>query len=531
MAFPLPLKSGTVVGGHYIIDGLINRGGFGSVYRGIDTSEGDRPCAIKETYDVTPAARRQALMEAGILFTIKSKHLPQVYDAFEEGGRFYLVMQLIEGQNLLQLMQARGAPCREQEVLAWFLPIMQVLQELHSRTPAVVHRDIKPANIILTVEGYAVLVDFGVTKLYDPATASQTMIKAVTEGFSPLEQYTGTTTPQSDIYALAATMYYLLTAIKPPSAISRSLRETLQPPRLLNPQISPQVEQALLKGLALNPEGRFRSMREFADALQGRGVFTGHADPTVRVPGEPRVGSASGGPAGAGWPGAGPAVIVKGPPLARPTYPPAWSAASSGPSRAPTPPHARPGQGTQAVVVVPPQPLQPLPSPLGQGCLWGLVQGICSALLVLLLRTQEALLLSLALGWLSYLLAGFMTTRRGGSSLRGARAGFWAGISSTLMFWLVFGCGLLILVVQRLQSDLLHASQQGIPLQIGRELTRIVHQVAPWLFSLPSLGAGSRLPGPLLYLGGGLLLAMVLGWLGGLLGRRAALSRWSPRGG
>ncbi|MBX5451192.1 MAG: hypothetical protein IRZ24_14085, partial [Thermogemmatispora sp.] len=98
-------------------------------------------------------------------------------------------------------------------------------------------------------------------------------------------------------------------------------------------------------------------------------------------------------------------------------------------------------------------------------------------------------------------------------------------------FWLVFGCGLLILVVQRLQSDLLHASQQGIPLQIGRELTRIVHQVAPWLFSLPSLGAGSRLPGPLLYLGGGLLLAMVLGWLGGLLGRRAALSRWSPRGG
>nr|BBH92516.1 hypothetical protein KTA_07150 [Thermogemmatispora argillosa] len=526
MTFPLPLKSGTVVGGHYIIDGLINRGGFGSVYRGIDTSEGDRPCAIKETYDVTPAARRQALMEAGILFTIRSKHLPQVYDAFEEGGRFYLVMQLIEGQNLLQLMQARGAPCREQEVLAWFLPIMQVLQELHSRTPAVVHRDIKPANIILTVEGYAVLVDFGVTKLYDPATASQTMIKAVTEGFSPLEQYTGTTTPQSDIYALAATMYYLLTATKPPSAISRSLRETLQPPRLLNPQISPQVEQALLKGLALNPEGRFRSMQEFAEALQGRAFFTGYADPTVRVIGEPQAGS---GPAAGGRPSAGPAVIVKGPPLARPLYPSPSPSAPSSPQRAAVSPHhTRPGQGAQAVMVAPPQPL---PSPMGQGCLWGLVQGISSALLVLLLRTQEALLLSLLLGWLCYLLAGFMTTRRGGSSLRGARAGFWAGISSTLIFWLVFGLGLLILVVQRLQSDLLHASQQGIPLQIGRELTRIVHQVAPWLFSLPSPGAGSRLPGPLLYLGGGLLLAMVLGWLGGLLGRRAFLNRWAPRSG
>ncbi|WP_376793819.1 serine/threonine protein kinase [Thermogemmatispora sp.] len=524
MTFPLPLKSGTVVGGHYIIDGLINRGGFGSVYRGIDTSEGDRPCAIKETYDVTPAARRQALMEAGILFTIRSKHLPQVYDAFEEGGRFYLVMQLIEGQNLLQLMQARGSPCREQEVLTWFLPIMQVLQELHSRTPAVVHRDIKPANIILTVEGYAVLVDFGVTKLYDPASASQTMIKAVTEGFSPLEQYTGTTTPQSDIYALAATMYYLLTATKPPSAISRSLRETLQPPRVLNPQISPQVEQALLRGLALNPEGRYRSMREFAEALQGRGFFSGHADPTVRVVGGPLVGSGSG---SAGRPGAGPAVVIKGAPLpgAGPyAYPPA--APTPGRARRQPAPSSLPGQGAQAAMMAP-RALRPLPSPFGQGCLWGLLQGVGSALLVLLLRTPEALWLALALGWLCYLLAGFMATRRGGSSLRGARAGFWAGICSTVIFWLVFSCGLLVLVAQRLQATLQQAGQQGIPVQIGRELTRIVHQVAPWLFSFPSLGAGSRVPGPLLYLGGGLLLAMLLGWLGGLLGRRAFLSSWT----
>ncbi|WP_052889731.1 serine/threonine protein kinase [Thermogemmatispora carboxidivorans] len=521
MTFPLPLKSGTVVGGHYIIDGLINRGGFGSVYRGIDTSEGDRPCAIKETYDVTPAARRQALMEAGILFTIKSKHLPQVYDAFEEGGRFYLVMQLIEGQNLLQLMQARGSPCREQEVLVWFLPIMQVLQELHSRTPAVVHRDIKPANIILTVEGYAVLVDFGVTKLYDPASASQTMIKAVTEGFSPLEQYTGTTTPQSDIYALAATMYYLLTATRPPSAISRSLRETLQPPSLLNPQISPRVEQALLKGLALNPEGRFRSMREFAEALQGRGVFMGHAEPTVRVIGGPLAGPGPGVRPGAG---AAPAMVVKGPSGPRPLSYPVSPASPAGPGR--------PSAGQRAqVIMVPPQSLRPLPSPFGQGCLWGLLQGVGSALLVLLLRTQEALLLSLVVGWLCYLLAGFMSTRRGGSSLRGARAGFWAGICSTVMFWLVFGCGLLIIVVQRLQSELQRANQPGLPLQIGRELTRIVHQVAPWLFSLPAAGNGSNVPGPLLYLGGGLLLAMVLGWVGGLLGRRVFLSsRWAGGG-
>jgi serine/threonine protein kinase len=107
MTDSMPLDSETSIGGHYIIDALISRGGFGAVYRGIDTSEGDRPCAIKETYDVTPAARRRALMEAAVLFTVKSKHLPRVYDAFESNGRFYLVMQLIEGQTLQRLLKQR----------------------------------------------------------------------------------------------------------------------------------------------------------------------------------------------------------------------------------------------------------------------------------------------------------------------------------------------------------------------------------------------------------------------------------------
>src|SRR5216683_7219045 len=137
MTDSLPLDAGTSIGGHYVIDALINTGGFGAVYRGIDTSEGNRPCAIKETYDVSPSARRQALTEAAILFTINSPHLPQVYDAFEEQGRFYLVMQLIEGQNLLELSNIRGRPFSEQAGLRWLVPVMDVLQELHSRTRGV----------------------------------------------------------------------------------------------------------------------------------------------------------------------------------------------------------------------------------------------------------------------------------------------------------------------------------------------------------------------------------------------------------
>src|SRR5260370_26647079 len=128
----------------------MRRSGLGGVGGGMGRGGGKRVCAIKETYDGAAAARRQALMEAAILFTIRSRHLPQVYDAFEANGRFYLVMQFIEGQTLLQLVKQRGTPCSEQEVLPWLLPVMYVLQELHSRNPAVMHRDIKPGNIILT---------------------------------------------------------------------------------------------------------------------------------------------------------------------------------------------------------------------------------------------------------------------------------------------------------------------------------------------------------------------------------------------
>src|SRR6266700_3151208 len=110
MSLPLSLEPGTLLDGRYIVGTLINRGGFGAVYRGIDTGESDQPCAIKETYDVTPSARRQALTEAGILFTVRSKHLPQIYDAFGANGRFYLVMQMLEGENLYNCSKLMGSP-------------------------------------------------------------------------------------------------------------------------------------------------------------------------------------------------------------------------------------------------------------------------------------------------------------------------------------------------------------------------------------------------------------------------------------
>lgn len=513
MTDSLPLDAGTSIGGHYVIDALINRGGFGAVYRGIDTSEGNRPCAIKETYDVTPAARRQALMEGAVLFTIKSIHLPQVYDAFEVNGRFYLVMQLIEGENLRQLLKKQGRPCNEQEVLAWLLPIMLVLHEMHTRNPAVIHRDIKPGNIILTPNQTAVLVDFGLTKLYDPNVNTQTMVRAVSEGFSPVEQYVGKTSPQSDIYSMAATMYFLLTMRVPPTSINRSYRDELMAPRLLNPLLSLNIEQVLLKALAVNADERYRTMEEFAQALQNPG-FSAYADQTLS---EGSIGAAF------------PSTHRSNPKVqSQPSKMNAWSAPRPAPAPPPPSPPARqtahPRPSTSPSIpagpVAAPRPkmveYRPLPSPFSQGCLWGLLQGILAALIVLFLKKEVYFYVAILEGFLFFLLAGFFTTQRGGGSSRGAWAGFWSGTISTIVFWIVAAVGIIVLVTQSIQADTTLAHQRDINLNQKLELNHALQVVgSAFPTHLSTQAPGTSL---IIFLGCGLLCAIGFGWLGGLLG-------------
>lgn len=536
MSLPAALPVGTVIGGHYIVGDLINSGGFGAVYRGVDTSEGHRPCAIKETYDVTPAARRQALMEAGVLFSVRSKHLPTLYDALEVNGRFYLIMQLIEGQNLLQLLRTRignarlgeqepnqraVGPCSEQEVLNWLLPVINVLQELHSRNPPVLHRDIKAANIIVTPDQRAVLVDFGLTKFYDPAVNTMTLAKAVSEGYSPLEQYLGKTSPQSDIYAMAATMYLLLTNRMPPPAIARSTHDTLLAPRLLNPALSPKIERVLLKALMLNADQRYQSMRDFAQALQGPN-FNAYADQTLAAtparPAAPTYSAPTQRAAVPSDPYQQQAGIYHPPLPAYNTYPHLPASPLS-----PATPSVPPGY-----VMVPQAALQshqPLPSSFGQGCLWGLVQGIVCALLVYLLKKEADFYLAIVVGWGFYLLAGMRTTRKGGRAARGGWAGYWTGIIGTLVFWLALGISLLVGQTQRVQTIV--SNNPAIdPAQANAIAWR---QVQPlW----PHASASSNQPawvGLAILVVGGLLLAWLFGWWGGLLGKAQYVAKVTQR--
>src|SRR5436305_9177017 len=398
-----PLDPGTTIGGHYVIDGLINRGGYGAVYRGIDASEGNRLCAIKETYDVTPTARRRALMEAAVLFTVKSKHLPRVYDAFEADGRFYLVMQLIEGKTLQQLLKVQGRPCSEQEVLNWLVPIMHILNELHSRNPAVIHRDIKPGNIILTPDRTAVLVDFGLTKLYDPNSDTQTLIRAVSGGFSPIEQYVGKTSPQSDIYAIGATMYFLLTLKLPPESVNRSYQDELIAPHLLNPMISPNLEHVILKAMSIDADQRYRSMNEFAQALQNPS-FTPYAYPPISNGGfDASYAYAQ---------GAMPQVQSQPQGIDRQSLPqpaqvvtPSYQYVSPQPAAYPVLPVSPTTSNTKPAKPMP--EYRSLPSPSSQGCLWGLIQGVLAALIVLIMKKEVFFYMAIVEGFLFFILAVF----------------------------------------------------------------------------------------------------------------------------
>ncbi|MEO8972326.1 MAG: serine/threonine-protein kinase [Ktedonobacteraceae bacterium] len=531
MSLPLLLQPGTQIGGQYIVNTLINSGGFGAVYRGYDTGENNRLCAIKETYDVSPAARRRALREVGILLAIKNQHLPEVYDAFEDNGRFYVVMQLIEGQNLLQMLHAHRAPFSEREVLGWLLPVMDVLQELHTRPTPVIHRDIKPANIIIAPNQCAVLVDFGLTKLYSPEDTTRTIERAVSLGFSPIEQYIGTTSPQSDIYSLAATMYMLLTNGTPASSMQRSYHDELIAPRLLNPAISPPVEHALLRGLALKPEDRFQSMQAFALSLRGS-TPRAYNDRTIAAPGMLGVSPPSNKqyiesahipspaqPANYGRHQAASKLPVNGTAQGSSRSGSGARNGKSGSSikNAPQYPNSHPVTPQQEKRLPAGKGMaskRPLPGAFNQGCLWGMLQGVLAALIVLLLRKEADFYVAIATGFVFYFIAGTLTTHKGSKSSRGAWAGFWAGIISTIVFWLSLGVGLYILVVQRT----LALQRLGSTPHPDIEFNYIWHLVMPVVYNHPIV---QMRPGLVLtlFLTCGLLLATGFGWIGGRLAK------------
>ncbi len=264
----MTLTTGEVLQTRYRIVSPLGQGGFGAVYKGWDISL-NKHIAIKENLDTSPEAQRQFHQEAQILGRLTHPNLPRVQDHFLlPGAGQYLVMDFIEGEDLQEMLNRLGQPLSVEQALPWLMQVCDALAYLHTQTPPIIHRDIKPANIKITPQGKAVLVDFGISKIYDPQLKTTIGARAVTPGYSPVEQYgQGTTDARSDIYALGATWYVLLTGQEPQESVQRTLEDRLQAPQQVNPHVMPGVGQVIQKALTVSPTGRYQSAQELGQAL------------------------------------------------------------------------------------------------------------------------------------------------------------------------------------------------------------------------------------------------------------------------
>lgn len=267
----MPLEPGELLNHRYRIERILGRGGMGAVYLATDESLSIH-CAVKENLNLSPESERLFRREATLLASLRHPNLPRVTNHFVLGDEQYLVMDFVEGEDLKERL-ARGGPLPEADVLRWAVQICNALTYLHERTPSIIHRDIKPANIKLTASGEAMLVDFGIAKITAPDQQTLTNVMGLTPGFAPPEQYGtgGRTDARTDEYALAATLYNLLTGQVPPDSMERLLGNSrLIPPSEVRPGVSAAVSLALVRALEIKPDERFSSVAEFKSALLGQ---------------------------------------------------------------------------------------------------------------------------------------------------------------------------------------------------------------------------------------------------------------------
>jgi serine/threonine protein kinase len=271
------LEPGAVLQDRYRIVRQLGKGGMGAVYEAVDQRL-DATVALKETFSVDDRLRRQFEQEARLLAQLHHPALPRVSDYFTEGNRAFLVMQFISGADLAEIISQQPGPFPRSTVIAWADQLLDALIYLHTRDRQIIHRDIKPHNLKLTSNGRIALLDFGLAKAESAdvsTTISSTSIFGYTRRYSPLEQIQNHgTTPRSDIYALGATLYHLLTGVKPLDAVARatalvnSKSDPLRPADEIHRSVGPEIGAILSRATALNPEDRYRSAHDFREALR-----------------------------------------------------------------------------------------------------------------------------------------------------------------------------------------------------------------------------------------------------------------------
>jgi serine/threonine protein kinase len=290
-----PLSAGTFIKDYEII-GLLGKGGFGSVYKA--KPRNGSYVAIKETHYTNEQLLKMFRDEGELLRTITDEDFPKVHEHFPYGdSRYYLVMDLIEGDDLRDVLEKAGKPLELRKVLDWADKILESLVSLHSKN--IVHRDIKPENLKLTPKGRIKIIDLGIAKGYFGEAAQMKYVgsvNAATPRYAPIEQHlrleedfilmlmicseektrevlNQNTDARTDIYALGVTLYHLLTNTIPAISPNRALSvwsgkgDLVIPAHQVNKNIPLEISQVLHKAMEIERDNRFVSVTEMREVL------------------------------------------------------------------------------------------------------------------------------------------------------------------------------------------------------------------------------------------------------------------------
>lgn len=285
---PMALRPGSILNGKYIIGRVLGQGGFGITYLAWDHTLKIR-VAVKEFFPDSIAVRQPGaaavsltsrgaqdiftdgahsfLDEARVLARFQGNlNIVGVRGFFEENRTAYFVMDYVEGTSFKSYIVDRGGKISWQEAAKVLIPVMDALEAVH--LCGILHRDVTPDNIYLTKNGTVKLMDFGAARCAsgEQGRSFDVFLKA---GYAPIEQYSdqGEQGPYTDVYSLAAAFYAAITGFLPPDAEERAKRDTLAAPSAQGVIVPPELEAALLKGLAVRPEHRFQSMAELRTAI------------------------------------------------------------------------------------------------------------------------------------------------------------------------------------------------------------------------------------------------------------------------
>jgi serine/threonine protein kinase len=255
MKMPVPFLNN-----RYALLSRLGRGGMGIVYKAADTLLGNRLVAVKQmslgalTFQEIPLAVRAFQRETLILANLIHPNLPRIYDHFCHNGKWYLVMDFIEGETLAELLaRTNGQGLPVEKVLLIAEQLCAVLDYLHTRRPPVIFRDLKPQNVMISSrDDHIYLIDFGIARLFKTGQLKDTLMFG-TPGYAPPEQYGGQTTERSDIYSLGVVLHQLLTGLNP-----QKMPDPFSFPPLCTyrPQVLPSLEKLIMQMLELDPSRR-----------------------------------------------------------------------------------------------------------------------------------------------------------------------------------------------------------------------------------------------------------------------------------